>query len=77
MFAAYIFFKFHLCKEFFFPNQQATWKQWKKPVRILQAKNVKLLQRKCQPGIIFGSAKTASFRVVKNMLLTRPGFTFM
>lgn len=26
------------------PHQQATWKQWKKPLRILQAKNVKLLQ---------------------------------
>lgn len=41
------FFKFHLCMEFSLPpspHQQATWKQWKKPLRILQAKNVRLLQ---------------------------------
>lgn len=60
----------------FSPNQQATWKQWKKPLGILQAKNVKLLQRRCQLGIIFDSAKTAHFRGMIHMLLTRPGFAF-
>lgn len=70
-------FKNSICARNFPPNQQATWKQWKKPLRILQAKNVELLQRECQLGIIFDSDKIASFWGVINMLLTRPVFTFM
>lgn len=70
------FLKFHLCTEFSSPISKQHGSDGKAPPNTASEK-CKVVADKMSTWYHVGFGKTASFRSMINMLLTRPGFTFM